>query len=52
VVVDHMKQNSTLSVYAEPIHYDLKELLVAYDFSAAADSALKYAVVLSKRLDR
>jgi Universal stress protein family len=49
VVVDHMKQNSTLSVYAEPIHYDLKELLVAYDFSAAADSALKYAVMLSKR---
>jgi nucleotide-binding universal stress UspA family protein len=27
----------------------LKELLVAYDFSAAADSSLKYAVMLSKR---
>ncbi len=49
MAVNHMKQNSTLSVYAESIHYDLKELLVAYDFSAAADSALKYAVMLSKR---
>ena len=34
---------------AESIQYDLKELLVAYDFSAAADSSLKYAVMLSKR---
>ena len=44
-----MKQNTTLPAYAEPIQYDLKELLVAYDFSAAADSSLKYAVMLSKR---
>ena len=44
-----MAQNNTLPVYAEPIHYDLKELLVAYDFSEAADSSLKYAVMLSKR---
>ncbi len=44
-----MAQNNTLPVYAEPIHYDLKELLVAYDFSQAADSALKYAVMFSKR---
>jgi len=44
-----MTQNTTLPVYAEPIHYDLKELLVAYDFSEAADSSLKYAVMLSKR---
>ncbi len=49
MAVNHMKQNSTLSAYAEPMHYDLKELLVGYDFSAAADSALKYAVMLSKR---
>jgi hypothetical protein len=47
-----MKQNSTLSVHAESIHYDLKELLVAYDFSAAADSALKYAVMLANGLER
>jgi nucleotide-binding universal stress UspA family protein len=49
MAVNHMKQNSTLSAYAEPMHYDLKELLVGYDFSAAADSALKYAVMLSTR---
>ena len=46
---NHMKQNTTLPVYAESVQYDLKELLVAYDFSAAADSSLKYAVMLSKR---
>jgi nucleotide-binding universal stress UspA family protein len=44
-----MRQNTTLPAYAESIQYDLKELLVAYDFSAAADSALKYAVMFSKR---
>ncbi len=44
-----MKQNTTLPVYAEPVQYELKDLLVAYDFSAAADSSLKYAVMLSKR---
>ncbi len=44
-----MRQNTTLPVYAESIQYDLKDLLVAYDFSAAADSSLKYAVMLSKR---
>ena len=44
-----MKQNSALPAYAEAVQYDLKELLVAYDFSAAADSSLKYAVMLSKR---
>ena len=44
-----MKQNTTLPVYGESIQYDLKELLVAYDFSAAADSSLKYAVMFSKR---
>ncbi len=44
-----MTQNNTLPVYAESIHYDLKELLVAYDFSEAADSSLKYAVMLSKK---
>ncbi len=32
MAVNHMKQNSTLSVYAEPMHYDLKELLVALRF--------------------
>ncbi len=50
MAANHMKQNTTLPVYAaEPVHYGLKELLVAYDFSAAADSSLKYAVMLSKR---
>ncbi len=44
-----MEQNSALPAYAESIQYDLKELLVAYDFSAAADSSLKYAAMLSKR---
>jgi nucleotide-binding universal stress UspA family protein len=44
-----MTQNTTLPPYAESIQYDLKELLVAYDFSEAADSALKYAVMFSKR---
>jgi nucleotide-binding universal stress UspA family protein len=44
-----MRQETTLPAYAESIHYDLKELLVAYDFSEAADSSLKYAVMLSRR---
>ncbi len=44
-----MTQNTALPAYAESIQYELKELLVAYDFSAAADSSLKYAVMLSKR---
>jgi nucleotide-binding universal stress UspA family protein len=49
MAASHMKKNTTLPVYAESVQYDLKELLVAYDFSAAADSSLKYAVMLSKR---
>lgn len=44
-----MTQSIPFPVYAESIHYDLKELLVAYDFSEAADASLKYAVMLSKR---
>ncbi len=48
-MANYMKQNTTLPVYAESIQFDLKELLVAYDFSQAADSSLKYAVMLSKR---
>lgn len=44
-----MTQNTTFPVYADSIHYELAELLVAYDFSEAADSALKYATMLSKR---
>jgi nucleotide-binding universal stress UspA family protein len=44
-----MTQQSTLSVSADPIHYDFAELLVAYDFSEASDASLKYAVMLSKR---
>lgn len=46
---DIVTQYITLPLYAESIHYDLKELLVAYDFSEAADSSLKYAVMLSKK---
>ena len=44
-----MTQNIPLPVFAESIHYDLKELLVAYDFSEAAESSLKYAVMFSKK---
>jgi len=44
-----MTQNIPFPVYAESIHYALKELLVAYDFSEAADASLKYAVMLSKK---
>ena len=44
-----MTQDSVHPAYAESVQYDLKELLVAYDFSAAAESSLKYAVMLSKR---
>jgi nucleotide-binding universal stress UspA family protein len=44
-----MTQSIPFPVYAESIHYDLKELLVAYDFSEAAEASLKYAVMLSKK---
>ena len=44
-----MTQKTTSPAYAESIHYDFEELLVAYDFSEAADSSLKYAVMLSKK---
>jgi hypothetical protein len=44
-----MTQSIPFPVYAESIHYDLKELLVAYDFSEAADASLKYAGMLSKK---
>jgi nucleotide-binding universal stress UspA family protein len=44
-----MTQNTVLPDYAKSSQCDLKELLVAYDFSEAADSSLKYAVMLSKR---
>ena len=44
-----MTQHTLHPAYAESIQYDLKELLVAYDFSRAAESSLKYAVLLSKR---
>jgi nucleotide-binding universal stress UspA family protein len=44
-----MTQNITFPVYPDSIHYDPKELLVAYDFSEAADSSLKYAVMLAKQ---
>ena len=44
-----MTQSSTFPVYAQLNQYALKELLVAYDFSEAADSSLKYAVALSRR---
>jgi hypothetical protein len=45
MAANHRKQNSTITVFAESIHDDLKEFLAAYDFSAAADSALTYAIV-------
>jgi nucleotide-binding universal stress UspA family protein len=44
-----MTKNATLPAYTESVHCNLAELLVACDFSEAADSALKYAVMLSKR---
>lgn len=44
-----MTQNMTLPIYVDSRPYELAELLVAYDFSEAADSALKYATMLSKR---
>jgi nucleotide-binding universal stress UspA family protein len=44
-----MTQHTLHPAYAESIRYDLKELLVAYDFSRAAESSLKYAVMMSKR---
>lgn len=45
---DPMTQNTVLPDYTESVQVDLKDLLVAYDLSAAADSSLKYAVMLSK----
>ena len=48
-MLNPMTQNTTLPACAESIGHDWKELLVAYDFSAAADSSLKYAVMFSKR---
>ena len=44
-----MTQRTTSPAYTESMHYNLAELLVAYDFSEAADSALKYAVMFAKR---
>ncbi len=44
-----MEQNTILPACAEAVQYDLKELLVAYDFSAPANTSLKYAAMLSKR---
>jgi nucleotide-binding universal stress UspA family protein len=44
-----MTQHVTVPAYAEFIHHKFAELLVAYDFSEAADSSLKYAVMLAKR---
>jgi nucleotide-binding universal stress UspA family protein len=44
-----MTQKSTFPVHAESTHCELAELLVAYDFSPAADSALKYAAMFSRR---
>jgi nucleotide-binding universal stress UspA family protein len=44
-----MAQNSAVPALAEPTHYDLNDLLVAYDFSEAADAALKYAKMLAQR---
>lgn len=43
-----MAQDVTLPAYAEFVHHNFAELLVAYDFSEAADSSLKYAVMLAK----
>lgn len=43
-----MTHNITLPGYAEFVHHNFAELLVAYDFSEAADSSLKYAVMLAK----
>ncbi|HTZ58316.1 MAG TPA: universal stress protein [Acidobacteriaceae bacterium] len=44
-----MTKSGTFPAYAEPTHFDLAELMVAYDFSGAADCSLKYAVMLAKR---
>jgi nucleotide-binding universal stress UspA family protein len=38
-----------VSLYAQSVEYSPHTLLVAEDFSPAADSALKYAVMLAKR---
>jgi nucleotide-binding universal stress UspA family protein len=44
-----MTQKTAFPVYAAPVQYHFAELLVAYDFSEAADSCLKYAVMLAGR---
>jgi nucleotide-binding universal stress UspA family protein len=44
-----MTQKSTVPVFADSVHYKLAELTVAYDFSEAAGSCLKYAEMLAKR---
>src|SRR5277367_1949889 len=44
-----MTQDVTLPAYVESVHCKFEELLVAYDFSEAADSALKYAVMFARR---
>jgi nucleotide-binding universal stress UspA family protein len=43
-----MTQHNTLTIQAESVHYKFANLLVAYDFSEAAKSALKYAIMLTK----
>ena len=43
-----MTQNIMVPAYAEFVHHKFAELLVAYDFSEAADSCLKYAVMFAK----
>ena len=43
-----MARATNFPFYAESAHYSFKDLLVAYDFSEAADTSLKYAVMLSR----
>lgn len=45
-----MTRADTLPIRQEDAAYTAKDLLVAYDFSSAADTCLKYAIMLSKRL--
>lgn len=44
-----MKRTDVSPVDAKSAPFSAKRLLVAYDFSSAADTALKYAVLMSKR---
>ncbi len=44
-----MTEKTKSRAYADSIYYNFAELLVAYDFSEAADSSLKYAVMLAKQ---